>query len=138
MFSGNGKVCCINVWLSVNTDFRCVYEPFLRDSPFSFTFLFCNTASFTGIYGFCVIIVSQDKSADYWYATRYAHLSSILVSRGDIVARGQQIALSGNTGHSTGPHLHYEVHASKSLEDAVSRSSAQDPEKWGATYDHCP
>jgi murein DD-endopeptidase MepM/ murein hydrolase activator NlpD len=96
-------------------------------------------AGYDGGYGYCVIIVSQDKTTGYWYATRYAHLSSILVSRGDTITRGQQIALSGNTGYSTGPHLHYEVHASnKSLDDAVSGNSAQDPEKWGATYGHCP
>lgn len=45
----------------------------------------------------------------FGYQTRYAHLKRALVRRGEQVLRGQQIGQLGNTGKSTGPHVHYEV-----------------------------
>ena len=45
----------------------------------------------------------------YGMVTRYGHLDSVLVEAGQTVHRGQPIARSGNSGRSTGPHLHYEI-----------------------------
>ena len=56
---------------------------------------------------------------DNGYKTRYMHLSKRLVSEGDRVSIGQEIALSGNTGRSTGPHLHYELLVNNSQVDAM-------------------
>lgn len=46
----------------------------------------------------------------FGYRTIYAHLSNAIVKQGDSIKRGQVIAKSGNSGLSSGPHLHYEVH----------------------------
>jgi murein DD-endopeptidase MepM/ murein hydrolase activator NlpD len=53
--------------------------------------------------------------------TRYAHLSRSFVKKGDLIKRGQKMAEVGNTGRSTGPHLHFEV---------LVRGVAQDPQKF--------
>lgn len=54
------------------------------------------------------------------YRTYYAHLSSIPVKLGDAVQAGTTIGLSGNTGNSTGPHLHYEIRKNKAPIDPTS------------------
>jgi murein DD-endopeptidase MepM/ murein hydrolase activator NlpD len=61
-------------------------------------------AARNGSYGYMVTI-----KHGYGIATRYGHLSKILKKKGEKVQRGEVIALVGNTGRSTGPHLHYEV-----------------------------
>ena len=53
--------------------------------------------------------------------TRYAHTSRVYVKKGDLIKRGQRIADVGNTGRSTGPHLHFEV---------LVRGVPQDPQKF--------
>lgn len=47
---------------------------------------------------------------DFGFTTVYGHLDKISVQPGDEVQRGQEVGLLGNSGRSTGPHLHYEVH----------------------------
>ncbi|WP_429815414.1 M23 family metallopeptidase [Ensifer sp. B1-9] len=63
-----------------------------------------TNAGLTGGYGNMVEIDHGNG-----VSSRYAHLSTILVKVGDKVTEGEVIAKSGNTGRSTGPHLHYEI-----------------------------
>lgn len=62
-------------------------------------------ASAKGAYGKIMII-----NHGHGIVTKYAHLSKFLKKPGEKIERGEKIALMGNTGRSTGPHLHYEVH----------------------------
>ena len=61
-----------------------------------------ESAGWKSGYGNCVVI-----DHPFGYRSLFGHLSTIRVKAGDTVTRGQVIALSGNTGRSTGPHLHY-------------------------------
>lgn len=61
-------------------------------------------AAYRSDYGYTVVI-AHDNGME----TRYAHMSCLLVSEGNAVSQGDVIGLSGNTGDSTGPHLHFEI-----------------------------
>ena len=66
-------------------------------------------------YGNCIVIDHGNGMK-----TRYAHLSAYNCKVGDTVVRGQQIGRAGNTGNSTGPHLHFEVIINGSTKNPVN------------------
>ena len=59
------------------------------------------------------------------YTVMYAHLSKVLVREGERVKQGQKVAESGNTGLSTGPHLHYSLWKGEKLLDPMEYLSAE-------------
>ena len=69
-------------------------------------------AGWNNSYGYMVMI---DHGGGI--VTLYAHNSKLLVKAGDTVTRGQKIAISGSTGQSTGPHLHFEVRVNGDYKD---------------------
>ena len=71
-------------------------------------------SSYVRGFGNCIVLAHG-----YGYDTLYAHLSKRLVKVGARVTRGQVIGLVGNTGRSTGSHLHYEVHYHKKTIDPM-------------------
>lgn len=70
--------------------------------------IFSIKGGYNGGYGTYVIISHPNGTQ-----TLYAHMSANYISRGDNVLQGQTIGAVGNTGHSTGPHLHFEVRGAR-------------------------
>ena len=65
-----------------------------------------------------------DSSAGLWAG--YCHLSAVSVKVGQRVTRGDLVGLSGNTGNSTGPHLHFQILASRTWNPLKARN----PKRW--------
>ena len=70
---------------------------------------------FSSIYGNYVILNHHDG-----YQTLYAHMSKIIAKKGAYVTQGERIGLVGNTGYSTGPHLHFTVYKDSALVDPLT------------------
>lgn len=68
-----------------------------------------------GGYGYKIIINHNNG-----YKTLYAHMSSLKVKVGQTVRKGQTIGVMGNTGHSTGTHLHFELHKNGSVQNPMN------------------
>jgi len=80
-----------------------------------------GTVSFASLSGQSGFLIRVEHSSGF--QTRYAHLKEILVKAGDFVQKGQIIATMGNSGVSTGNHLHYEIYD-------VKRGSTVEPSRY--------
>jgi murein DD-endopeptidase MepM/ murein hydrolase activator NlpD len=80
---------------------------FLADQGSPVTAAASGIVQFAGFHPQYGYMIDLDHGNDL--VTRYAHLSKLFVKEGEVVQRSKRIALSGNTGRSTGPHLHFEV-----------------------------
>ena len=78
---------------------------------------YAYTAENPGGYGHYIMVFHGDN-----YVTLYGHLNSYNISSGQYVSQGQVIATSGNTGSSTGPHLHFEIRRASSMTSYFSAS----------------
>ena len=65
-------------------------------------------------YGNCVRLLHPDGTVSV-----YAHMSALLVTQGQVVQAGDQLGEEGNTGNSTGPHLHFEIRSDGTPIDPV-------------------
>ncbi|HXM80890.1 MAG TPA: M23 family metallopeptidase [Burkholderiales bacterium] len=92
---------------------------FLADAGSPVVAAAAGVVQFAGFHPQYGYLIDIDHGNDL--VTRYAHLSKLFVKEGDVLQRGRRIALSGSTGRSTGPHLHFEVRF---------RGAAQNPAKF--------
>ncbi|WP_166082284.1 M23 family metallopeptidase [Erysipelothrix anatis] len=78
-----------------------------------------------GISGFGNFVILKIPDTKIYIA--YAHLTAPLVKVGDIVEANQQIGLSGNSGKSTGPHLHFVISEGESMYDVINSTKVKNP-----------
>jgi murein DD-endopeptidase MepM/ murein hydrolase activator NlpD len=117
-----------NIWISSRYGYRT--DPFTRIKKRHKGIDFSGPKN-TKIYATADGIITNTKdsrrgygkeiiiSHKFGYSTRYAHLNEILVKKGQKIQRGELIGLMGNTGRSTGTHLHYEVRLNKRQVDPI-------------------
>lgn len=72
-------------------------------------------AGYKGELGNCIIVDHKNG-----FQTVYGHMKKLIAKKGQIVEKGEQIGVMGSTGHSTGTHLHFEVHLNGKLKNPLS------------------
>jgi murein DD-endopeptidase MepM/ murein hydrolase activator NlpD len=117
MLASTPSIWPVKGWISSTFGYR--QSPFTGEKEFHRGLDICNRKDSTIVAPADGVVASVEFddgygrivtiNHGYGVTTRYAHLDKALVKKGQAVKRGQEIGLVGNTGRSTGPHLHYEV-----------------------------
>jgi murein DD-endopeptidase MepM/ murein hydrolase activator NlpD len=118
LWSGTPSAAPTKGWISSRFGYR--VSPFTSKKEFH-SGLDISSRAGTEIVASADGLISSIKKSDglglsvtishgHGFQTKYGHLSKVLVSKGQSIKRGQEIALMGNSGRSTGSHLHYEVY----------------------------
>jgi murein DD-endopeptidase MepM/ murein hydrolase activator NlpD len=104
-------------------DFSISYQPVLAAAAGTVRFAGWNSSDPYAGYGQMILINHHNG-----YVTLYGHLSELRVKKGDRVSAGQTIGISGTTGHSSGPHLHFSVFHDCNVTDPYGwTGQGQDP-----------
>lgn len=102
-------------------DFGISYQPVLAAAAGTVTYAGWNGPDESSGYGQMILIDHHNG-----YVTLYGHLSTLEVHKGDHVTAGEEIGISGTTGHSSGPHLHFSVFHNCNVTDPYGWTGSRD------------
>ena len=88
-------------------------------------------SNWDGDYGNLIIIEHELEGYDFKFWSVYGHLSELHKIKGHVVEKGEIIGKSGNTGYSTGPHLHFEIRVGQNVYDNAVNPVVFEPNLFG-------
>lgn len=86
-----------------------------------------STCGGYGITGGGNYVILKISNGEDYYMVSYSHMKSVYVNKGDHIVKGQTIGISGSSGNSTGPHMHFEIHKNESAYQLGNDKGVIDP-----------